>query len=283
MNIQSFLKKTLKSNFLKLTIFLISILKSKNSIYLYNLIFILKKRKLRFGYDKRHDLFFVNDFYKKQYFSNKIRGINLYSSGLEYRKLQIADSYKLSNIDFKYNDKVIDCGANYGDLWLYLSDKINVNNYIVFEPGINECRALKKNVPKNNIYNLGLGKKKSKINFYINEKDADSSVIEPMNYDKICEIQTTTLNIFLNNHKLELIKLLKLEAEGYEPEILLGSNRILHKIEFIAIDGGYERGKKLEETLSTQLKFLSKNNFEMIDINLKWGRAILKNKLFNQT
>ena len=73
--------------------------------------------------------------------------------------MQIADSYKLKNIDFKYNDKVIDCGANYGDLWLYLSDKINVNNYIVFEPGINECRALKKNVPNNNNYNLGLGKK----------------------------------------------------------------------------------------------------------------------------
>lgn len=281
MNIQSYIKKKLKSNFLKLTIFLISILKSKNSINLYNLNFILKKRKLRFGYDKKHDLFFINDFLIKQYFSNKIRGINLYSSGLEYRKLQIADSYKLNNIDFEYTDKVIDCGANYGDLWLFLRDKIKVDNYIVFEPGINEFRALKKNVPNNNIYNLGLGKGESKLKFYINEKDADSSLIEPIIYDEICEIQTTTLNSFFNNYDLEVIKLLKLEAEGYEPEILLGSNKVLNKIEFIAIDGGYERGKKLEETLSTQLNFLSENNFKIIEVNLKWGRAILKNKLFN--
>ena len=281
MNIQSYIKKKLKSNFLKLTIFLISILKSKNSINLYNLIFILKKRKLRFGYDKKHDLFFINDFLIKQYFSNKIRGINLYSSGLEYRKLQIADSYKLNNIDFEYTDKVIDCGANYGDLWLFLRDKIKVDNYIAFEPGINEFRALKKNVPNNNIYNLGLGKGESKLKFYINEKDADSSLIEPIIYDEICEIQTTTLNSFFNNYDLEVIKLLKLEAEGYEPEILLGSNKVLNKIEFIAIDGGYERGKKLEETLSTQLNFLSENNFKIIEVNLKWGRAILKNKLFN--
>ena len=55
----------------------------------------------------------------------------------------------------------------------------------------------------------------------------------------------------------------------------------LDKIEYIAIDGGYERGRKLEETLSNQLNFLFANNFEIIEINLNWGRALLKNKFFN--
>ena len=68
--------------------------------------------------------------------------------------------------------------------------------------------------------------------------------------------QTTTLNKFFKKSKLGKIKLLKLEAEGYEPEILLGANKILDKIEYIAIDGGYERGKNSEETLSSQLNFL---------------------------
>ena len=120
------------------------------------------------------------------------------------------------------------------------------------------------------------------MNFYINEKDADSSIIEPLIYDEIREIQTTTLNSFFKKNKIKVIKLLKLEAEGYEPEILLGSNEVLDKIEYVALDGGYERGRKLEETLSSQLNFLSKHNFEIIEINFKWCRAILRNRSFNQ-
>ncbi|EEE40656.1 SAM-dependent methyltransferase [Prochlorococcus marinus str. MIT 9202] len=281
---QTFLiiKKNIKLIFLSLLIFLIEKIDHYNSILFFNIIFFLKKKPLRFGYNNQNKLFFLKDGYIKHYFSNKTRGINLYSSGLSFRANQIADSYKLKNINFKFSDLVIDCGANYGDLWLYLRDKINKKNYITFEPGINEYRALKKNVQSNFNYNLGLGKVESKTNFYINEKDADSSIIEPIIYDRIHEIQTTTLNNFFIKYNIKSIKLLKLEAEGYEPEILLGSNKILNKIEYIAIDGGYERGKDLEETLSKQLNFLLENDFEIIEINLKWGRALLKSKLFNK-
>ena len=281
MQIFLIIKKNIKHILLSILIFLIEKIDLNNSILIFNIIFFLRKKNLRFGYNIHKKLFFLQDGQRKHYFSNKIRGINLYSSGLNFRATQIADSYKLKNINFKFTDLVIDCGANYGDLWLYLRDKINKKNYITFEPGINEYRALKKNVTNNNNYNLGLGKEESKINFYINEKDADSSIIEPIIYDEIYEIKTTTLNSFFKNKKIGFIKLLKLEAEGYEPEILLGSNEVLEKIEYIAIDGGYERGKKLEETLSNQLNFLFTNNFEIIEINLKWGRALLKNKLFN--
>ena len=274
-------KKNIKHIFLIFLKFLIAKVKQNNSILFFNIVFFLRKKPLKFGYDNQKKLYFLKEGQRKQYFSNKIRGINLYSSGLNFRAHQIADSYKLKNINFKLSDLVIDCGANYGDLWLYLQDKIYKKNYITFEPGINEFRALKYNVQNRNNYNLGLGKEESNVNFYINEKDADSSIIEPKVYDQIYKIKTTTLNSFFNKKKIRYIKLLKLEAEGYEPEILLGSNYILDKIEYIAIDGGYERGTKLEETLSNQLNFLFTNNFEIIEINLNWGRALLKNKFFN--
>ncbi len=282
MHLYLIIKKNIKHIFLSLLIYIIEKINHNNSLLLFNIIFYLKKKPFKFGYDKKNNLFFFKDKQKKHYFSNKIRGLNLYSSGLNFRAQQIADSYKLNNINFKFTDLVIDCGANYGDLWLYLCDKINQENYITFEPGINEYRSLKKNLHKNKNHNLGLGEAETKRNFFINEKDADSSIIEPKIYDQICEIQTTTLNSFFHNHKIEYIKLLKLEAEGYEPEILLGSDKILNKIEYIAIDGGYERGKSLEETLSKQLNFLAENNFEIIEINLKWGRALLKNKSFKK-
>ena len=277
MNILKGFIKYIKFLLLNFIIFITGFIKDKNSIYFFNIIFIFKNKSFRFGYDKDLNLFFLNDKKNKHYFSNKIRGINLYSCGLKFRANQIADSYKLNNIKFKNSDKVIDCGANYGDLWLYLRGRINIDNYITFEPGINEFKALSKNINNNNNYNLGLDNITSQKTFYINEKDADSSIVEPKKYNSIYQIETITLNKFFQDCKIERIKLLKLEAEGYEPEILLGSNEALRKIEYIAIDGGYERGKKLEETLSSQLNFLLKNNFEIIEINLKWGRALLKN------
>ena len=274
------IKNFFKINILKFIIYFTSFIKNSNSIYFFNIIFILKNKPLRFGYDKFRNLFFIND-YKKHYFSNKIRGLYLYSSGLESRAHQIADSYKLNKISFNSSDKVIDCGANYGDLWLYLSGKIKIENYFTFEPGVNEYKALCENVKNNNNYNLGLDKKESIKNFYINEEHADSSIIEPKSYNSIYKIETTTLNRFFKKMKIDRIKLLKLEAEGYEPEILLGSSKFLDKIEYFAVDGGYERGKKSEETLSNQLNFLLSNNFEIIEINLKWGRALLKNKIYS--
>ena len=157
-----------------------------------------------------------------------------------------------------------------------------INDFAVLIHGIpflksNQFMTLQNNINNNNNYNLGLDNITSQKTFYMNEKDADSSIVEPKKYNSIYQIETITLNKFFQDCKIERIKLLKLEAEGYEPEILLGSNEALRKIEYIAIDGGYERGKKLEETLSSQLNFLLKNNFEIIEINLKWGRALLKN------
>ena len=49
--------------------------------------------------------------------------------------------------------------------------------------------------------------------------------------------------------KLFIIKLLKLEAEGAEPEILLGGLDKIHLIDYICADVGPERGLSYETTL----------------------------------
>ena len=274
------LRFLLKNYFLNKFINFISDLNFKNSIYFYNIIFRLNRKNISFGFNRKKDLFYIKESSDKHYFSNKLRGFNLYSGGLVYRSNQISESYRLNKIIFKFEDIVIDCGSNYGDLWLYLKNKINICNYYTFEPGINEFKALIENVSNAKNYNLGLGECNSIKKFFLNEENADSSIIEPIEYQRIEEIKITSLNSFLINNQLEKIKLLKLEAEGYEPEILLGADKVLNKIEYIALDGGNERGKDLKETLSTQLNLLLKNNFEIIEIDLLWGRALLKNQYF---
>jgi hypothetical protein len=72
--------------------------------------------------------------------------------------------------------------------------------------------------------------------------------------------------------------LLKIEAEGYEPEILKGAGKMLERCEYIAVDGGYERGVKCEQTFTTITNYLLKNNFEMKDIYFPWHRALFVRK-----
>ena len=85
-----------------------------------------------------------------------------------------------------------------------------------------------------------------------------------------------------NTNKLEInkVKILKLEAEGFEPEILRGAGDRLKDIEYIAIDGGYERGISEEETFTTLTNFLIKKNFQILDIYFPWYRGLFKNSNF---
>ena len=102
--------------------------------------------------------------------------------------------------------------------------------------------------------------------------------MEPETYSHYIDIETTTLSEYVQSQKLGKIKLFKLEAEGFEPEILEGSSQVLKNIEYIAIDGGYRRGKNHEETFSQICNSLLTENFEMISINFDWRRALFLNK-----
>jgi FkbM family methyltransferase len=230
----------------------------------------------RFYYDESANLFYVIDGSEKHWFGNKIRGFGLYAAGLANRRDSLANSYSLNKLEFSELDIVIDCGANYADLFLFLKTKIASKNYITFEPGREEYSAIKLNAPYSNNNNLGLGNQNASRHFFVNNRDADSSFIEPTSYKEVVDVATITLSSFIKNNKLEKIKLLKLEGEGFEPEILQGAEDVLHLIDYVAIDGSYERGTAQEETFSYQTNFLLRNGFEMVAVNLQWGRALFK-------
>ena len=97
-------------------------------------------------------------------------------------------------------------------------------------------------------------------------------------YTKKITIETITLDSLIDRINKK-IKLIKLEAEGSEPEILEGLSINLNLVEFITIDAGFERGLSQEQTLVPCLNYLTKNNFELIDFESR-GRvtALFKNK-----
>lgn len=243
-----------------------------------NLKLRLRLQSVRIGFDKANGLFFALEKGRRQYFGNLERGSWLYRRGFQHRADEIWNSYCLDNIDLQTDDIIIDCGANYADLWLALDGKIAAENYISFEPGEDEHRAICLNAPRGRNRQQGLGNKNDTETFFINDQEADSSLIEPDAYFDKVEIETVRLDTFLQSEKLTKVKLMKLEAEGFEPEILEGANSVLDKIDYVAIDGSFERGKAREETFSTQSNILLNAGFEMVAINPKWARALFKRR-----
>ena len=57
-----------------------------------------------------------------------------------------------------------------------------------------------------------------------------------------------------------------------------GAAGILDFIEYIAVDGGYERNKDSEQTLTRVTNFLLENNFKMVDIYFPWYRALYRKR-----
>ena len=179
------------------------------SVRVANLKLRIKGSNLRIKYNKKEKLFSLKDGNKIYFFGNLIRGYSLYGKGLKRRAEILYNSYLLNFIDFNYEDYVIDCGANYGDLWLSLEGKIKPESYITFEPGLLEHEAIKMNAPGGTHNKLGLSNKNEIVRFFVNEQDADSSIVEPANYSHFVDIKTTTLSKYLkskNNIKLFKLK-----------------------------------------------------------------------------
>lgn len=184
------------------------------------------------------------------------------------------DSYLLNNIKFTNNDFVIDCGANVGELFLSFKNKEIKVNYCGIEPDKNAFYCLNKNTNSENL-NLCLSNKVGEVEFFIDELGANSSIHESSTtYDKKV-INSITLNSAFKNKK---IKLLKIDAEGHELEVLEGGSEILKNIDYISVDCGPERGIDQNITFIKVNNFLLNNNFQLIDINKERLIALYKNE-----
>jgi len=244
---------------------------------LQNLFLLLHGSKLRFYYDKESKLFVATENATKRYFGDMNRGFNFYGRSLFTRGKNLSDSYCLENITFKKSDIVVDCGANYADLFISLDGKIQENNYITFEPGPIEYKCITKSVPNARNFNVGLSNFEGEMEFYLCSESGDSSLVQPKKYTDIVKVKVTTLDKIIASEGIDRFKLLKLEAEGWEPEILDGASESLKKCEYVAIDGGHERGVNCEATFHTLNNILLGNDFVMIDIYGPAYRALYQN------
>jgi hypothetical protein len=93
----------------------------------------------------------------------------------------------------------------------------------------------------------------------------------------VITVRTVTLDSFFEEvGGPSKIRLLKVEAEGMEPEVLAGALKTLANVEYVAVDAGPERGG--DNTVAPVLNILVREGFEVLDCFLVRGTFLLRKK-----
>ena len=194
----------------------------------------------------------------------------------KYQLDLLYDSYLLNSIDIQNDDVIVDCGANVGELFLAVKEKNLDVTYMGFEPDKETYECLKLNVKneKNIVHNIGLSNIEGSNNFYIDNEGGNSSFVDFGTSESI-KVDTKRLDSY--NIKKN-IKLFKIDAEGYEPEVLSGSKNTLKKTNFVSVDFGSERGANQNNTMVDVNNLLLQVGFELIELNDFRMICLYKNK-----
>lgn len=232
-----------------------------------NLIFFLFRKNIRVK--KKGSFYLVYSESYKLYFY-LLERVDIFINGIESRFEKLFDEYFLDLIGFEEGDNVIDCGAHLGEILYYFKDvKIN---YFAFEPSTELCDCIEKNISLNQnnylsyeVVNKALLDNKDRVTVYIRDETGDTS-LEADNLSKSLVIDSVRLDQYFKENTF--IKLLKIDAEGFEYEVLKGAENLLSSIKFIAVDAGFERDSNTINTFTEVNEFLLANGFSLENKNL---------------
>jgi len=236
--------------------------------------------KSNFHFDKISKLYFISEENLIHYFHDASRGKWLYKYGLKNRAISLAKSYGIDRIDFEPGDIVVDVGANYGDVSLFFKlNNIHIT-LVAFEPDPNAYEALLKNLNSTNTFQKALSDFNGEASLFLASARGDSSLCSIEKDSKSIKTRVARLDEELKN--VTKVKLLKVEAEGFEPEVISGAKNIINKIEFITVDGSCERGLEKASTIEEITNVLIQSNFEMVWFNQEHlaGKALFRNKAY---
>jgi len=169
-------------------------------------------------------------------------------------ELKTIENYIIQNLVSKENGSIIDIGAHKGDKTKIFLKFFPNDNYFLFEPFDKYYQIIKKkfnNKSNIKIYKKGVSNYSGKGNFYTskNIRYSESFSLKKQRFlENTNQIEITSLDSFNFSNN---IKLIKLDAEGNEPEILEGATNVIKKYQpTILIETSHLTHAKILELLN---------------------------------
>lgn len=172
--------------------------------------------------------------------------------------------------------EILDIGANVGAF--SLKTLLNSNHEITihsFEPNPYVFEKLQTNFNlnpaiKNNykLNKIGLSNEKGRLNFYWNKNNSGGGSFTSNYQNTLKEsIEVMTLDQYVNINKLENITFIKIDVEGYEPQVLKGAIETIKKYKpTIFIEVSPHWWKKSNYTVIEVLSIFEKLNYKFFPI-----------------
>ncbi len=177
------------------------------------------------------------------------------------------DRYGLTGlVGTQLPDTLIDVGANIGEV-SYYAKQIGISRVIAVDPDpiAGECLEFNLWNTQIEIDSRALGQTNGNVTFYSQAHSADSSLFKPTGDFIEVEVQSLTLDEFFSEKSVKGKVLFKMDAEGFEPEILRGGRFALKQIKWAAIDAGAERGN--ETTVDEVVQILNEAGFNSVKVS----------------
>lgn len=140
-------------------------------------------------------------------------------------------------LDFflKKDDAFIDIGANKGEFAIHAALAVGDQGKVVaFEPEPSNCKWIRKSIDKSGVQNVvleeaAIGSEKGTLNLFIGEKSGwHSLVASEQNLNKTSvPVNVYSLDEYLGKNPLPNLKVIKIDVEGFEKEVLIGASNTL--------------------------------------------------------
>ncbi len=241
-----------------------------------NLLFALGSSNTRVGWDPEERQYIFQAGNRRLFVARATRN-RLLVNGVEAQLAALLSKYLVEKVSLGTGDLVIDVGANIGEFSMACESLGAIVHS--FEPDPTEFRALARNISSpSRAHNIALWKEEGIQLLWLANDSGDTTLIEAGLTQESVEVNATTLDFWIdrNLEPSEEIALLKLEAEGAEPEVLQGLERNLNRCKYITVGPGFERGVEQEATLPAVTNFLLSRGFEMSAIHPGGGVALFE-------
>ena len=177
----------------------------------------------------------------------------------EYQKKQRDDVFLKMN-SIKPVKRICDIGGHVGTWSLPMAQYKDTEMIYAFEPNekVREC-FVENTLPfkdKITVYNVALGKENGKALLDIEEDNTGNTRIKVVNETDLKTIEVRTLDSF----ELKNIDYMKIDVEGFEMNVIKGSQMKLKEIPFILLENQFGNHYK-NNNFKDIIKFLSKKNF----------------------
>lgn len=214
---------------------------------------------------------------KKDLFTQYNRPNNL-DHDYKIKKDILEQSFKLNN-----NEAIIDCGAHIGDLTIPLAHALKIKNrnditIYALDPSPEKCKYIQLLANINKLTNVkvicsGLNSKNSKLypqkhifhlathnsgaTTWTEKKDNNNSSVrisEPRIFN--------TLDHLIDSKQINhIVKIIHLDVEGYEKEVIKGSYNTLRNYKpYISLETHNDERKSFEKLLQNNYKFIKRTN-----------------------